>query len=48
MLKTAEDLLRIRFQERSAGRVRAMADRLVSRETNPYAAGEQLIEGIGA
>jgi len=48
MLKTAEDLLRIRFNERSAGRVAAMADRLVSREINPYAAGEQLIEGIGA
>jgi len=48
MLKTAEDLLRIRFQERSAGRVRALADRLVSREINPYTAGEQLIEGIGA
>jgi len=48
MLKTAEDLLRIRFNERSAGRVSAMADRLVSRETNPYAAGEKLIEGMGA
>jgi LAO/AO transport system kinase len=48
MLKTAEDLLRIRFNERSVGRVSAMADRLVSRETNPYAAGEKLIEGMGA
>ena len=48
MLKTAEDLLRIRFNERSAGRVAAMADRLVSRETNPYAAGEKLIEAMGA
>src|SRR6267378_2020249 len=48
MLKTAEDLLRIRFQERSADRVRTLAERLVSREINPYAAGEQLIEGIGA
>jgi LAO/AO transport system kinase len=48
MLKTAEDLLRIRFHEHSAGRVRALADRLVSREINPYTAGEQLIEGIGA
>jgi len=48
MLKTAEDLLRIRFRERSADRVRAMADRLASREINPYAAGEQLIQGIGA
>jgi LAO/AO transport system kinase len=48
MLKTAEDLLRIRFHERIAGRVRAMADRLVSREISPYAAAEQLIEAIGA
>jgi LAO/AO transport system kinase len=48
MLKTAEDLLRIRFNERSAGRIAAMADRLVSREINPYAAGEKLIEGMGA
>jgi len=48
MLKTAEDLLRIRFQERSAGRVRALAERLVAREINPYSAGEQLIQGIGA
>ena len=48
MLKTAEDLLRIRFNERSAGRVAELADRLVSREINPYAAGEKLIEGMGA
>jgi len=48
MLKTAEDLLRIRFTERSAGRVAAIADRLASREIDPYAAGEKLIEGMGA
>jgi len=48
MLKTAEDLLRIRFSERSAGRVAAIADRLASREIDPYAAGEKLIEGMGA
>jgi len=48
MLKTAEDLLRIRFKEHSASRVRATADRLMSREIDPYKAGEQLIEGIGA
>ncbi len=48
MLKTAEDLLRIRFREHSASRIRATADRLMSREIDPYAAGEQLIEGIGA
>jgi LAO/AO transport system kinase len=48
MLKTAEDLLRLRFHASSAGRVAAMADRLVAREITPYAAGEQLIEGIGA
>jgi LAO/AO transport system kinase len=48
MLKTAEDLLRIRFKEHSASRVRATADRLMTREIDPYVAGEQLIEGIGA
>ena len=48
MLKTAEDLLRIRFHERSKPRVREMADRLMTRKIDPYAAGEQLIEGMGA
>jgi len=48
MLKTAEDLLRIRFNERSAGRAESLADRLVAREIDPYAAGEKLLEGIGA
>jgi LAO/AO transport system kinase len=48
MLKTAEDLLHIRFQERSKNRVRDLAERLVSRQTDPYAAGEKLIEGMGA
>jgi GTPase len=48
MLKTAEDLLRIRFNEHSAGRAESLADRLVAREIDPYAAGEKLLEGIGA
>ena len=48
MMKTAEDLLRIRFKERSRSRVGAMAERLASRQIDPYAAGEQLIEGMGA
>ena len=48
MLKTAEDLLRIRFNERSAGHAESLADRLVAREIDPYAAGEKLLEGIGA
>jgi len=48
MLKTAEDLLRIRFKEHSAARVGPMAERLAARQTNPYAAGEQLLEGMGA
>ena len=45
MLKTAEDLLRARFRERRAGRVAAIAERLVRRVISPYAAGEQLLEG---
>ena len=48
MLKTAEDLLRIRFNEHSADRTGPLADRLVSREIDPYVAGEKLLEGIGA
>jgi len=48
MLKTAEDLLRIRFKEHSAERVGPLAERLAARQTNPYAAGEQLLEGMGA
>jgi len=48
MLKTAEDLLRIRFKEHSAGRVGPTAERLASRQIDPYAAGEQLLEGMGA
>jgi LAO/AO transport system kinase len=48
MLKTAEDLLRIRFKAHSAERARPLAERLAARQTNPYAAGEQLLEGMGA
>jgi GTPase len=48
MLRTAEDLLRMRFNEHSAGRVGPLTDRLVSREIDPYVAGEKLLEGIGA
>jgi LAO/AO transport system kinase len=47
MLKTAEELLRRRFKESSAGRVAAMAERLVAREISPYVAGEQLLDGTG-
>jgi len=48
MIKTAEELLRCRFKESSAGRVAAVADRLAAREISPYVAGEQLLDGIGA
>ena len=48
MIKTAEELLRRRFKESSAGRVAAVADRLAAREISPYVAGEQLLDGIGA
>src|SRR5207248_1265389 len=47
MIKTAEELLRRRFKESSAGRVAAVADRLAAREISPYVAGEQLLDGIG-
>jgi LAO/AO transport system kinase len=48
MLKTAEELLRLRFQAGSAARVDAVAERLVARQISPYAAGEQLLEEMGA
>jgi hypothetical protein len=38
----------MRFNEHSAGRVGPLTDRLVSREIDPYVAGEKLLEGIGA
>jgi len=46
MLKTAEELLRLRFRESSAGRTAVLAERLAAREINPYAAGEQLLDGL--
>jgi len=48
MIKTAEELLRRRFKESSAGRVAEVAGRLAAREISPYAAGEQLLDGTGA
>jgi LAO/AO transport system kinase len=46
MLKTAEDLLRLRFRESSAGRTAVLAERLAARQIDPYAAGEQLRDGL--
>ena len=46
MLKTAEDLLRLRFHAASADRVADLADRLAARTITPYAAGEQLLAGV--
>src|SRR5262249_14238075 len=46
MLKTAEELLRIRFRASSAGRVADLADGLATRKTTPFAAGEQLLAGV--
>lgn len=46
MLKTAEDLLRLRFRESSAARTAELAERLAAREIDPYAAGEQLLDGL--
>jgi hypothetical protein len=48
MLKTAEDLLRMWFNASSAGQIAAVTERLVSRQITPYAAGELLLEGMGA
>ncbi len=45
LLKTAEDLLRLRFRENSAGRKADLAARLAARQISPYAAGEQLLDG---
>jgi LAO/AO transport system kinase len=46
MLKTAEELLRLRFRASSAGRGASLADRLAARRITPYAAGEQLLDGL--
>ena len=45
MLKTAEDLLRLRFKASSAGRRGNLAERLAARQISPYFAGEQLLDG---
>jgi len=45
MLKTAEDLLRLRFKANSAGRKSHLAARLAARQISPYSAGEQLLDG---
>ena len=45
MLKTAEDLLRLRFKASSAGRTAGLAARLAARQISPYSAGEQLLDG---
>ncbi len=45
MLKNAEELLRLRFLERRAGRVDDLAERLVARRISPHAAGEELLDG---
>ena len=46
MLKTAEELLRLRFKAASQDRVAALAEQLVSRRISPYAAGERLLDGM--
>jgi LAO/AO transport system kinase len=45
MLKTAEELLRLRFMKSRAGRIGAVAQRLAERRISPYAAAEQLLDG---
>ncbi len=46
MLKTAEELLRLRFRAASAGRVAELAGRMAGRNITPYAAGEELLAGV--
>ena len=45
MLKHAEELLRLRFRERRAGRIDALTDGLVARRLSPHAAGLELLDG---
>lgn len=46
MLKTAEELLRLRFRASSSSRAAEIAGRLAARQIAPYAAGELLLEGL--
>jgi len=46
MLKTAEELLRLRFRAASAGRVADLAEKMADRHITPYAAGEELLAGV--
>jgi len=46
MLKTAEELLRLRFRAASAGRVADLAEKMADRYITPYAAGEELLVGV--
>jgi LAO/AO transport system kinase len=46
MLKTAEELLRLRFRASSAGRVADLAEKMADRKITPYAAGEELLVGV--
>ena len=46
MLKTAEEILRRRFHEGSAGRTSELLERLLQRTISPHAAGEQLLARI--
>ena len=46
MLKTAEELLRLRFRAASAGRVADLATQMADRTITPYAAGEELLVGV--
>ena len=43
MVKTAEELLRLRFRARTAEKIAALLPRLAARQISPYAAGEELI-----
>ena len=47
MLKSAEELLRLRFRAHSADRVAPLAEKLAARKLSPYSAGEELLAGLG-
>lgn len=46
MLKAAEEILRDRFEEHREGKISALTDRMMDRETTPYAAAKELLDEI--
>lgn len=46
MLKAAEEILRDRFEQHREGKISALTDRMMDRETTPYAAAKELLDEI--